>query len=301
MSLPHLLLVDDSEAVLAFERAALAGHYALTNASNGLQALQTLARLRPAAVLLDLSMPQMDGDELLARMQADPRLRDVPVIIVSSERRRAEQCLRAGARAYLPKPVRAEDLLSLVARVLAEVRREQRAANLAVLLVSAGAAELGLPLEAVESVLHQVATLPLAGAPPFASASVDLHGERVAVLDLALRLGQVHSVPLDERKLVVVAPRGERLAICVDRVRDPIEIAAADLRPAEFGADGAPAEGNAASAIRDSLGAEAIIAIALTASGLAPIVDPAKLLSASTRDELRRALAASPAPAEVPR
>ncbi|HYZ90574.1 MAG TPA: response regulator, partial [Myxococcales bacterium] len=123
MSLSHLLLVDDSEAVLAFEKAALSGHYQVSTAANGREALVKLLELKPAAVLLDLSMPEMDGDEVLARMRADPQLTRIPVIIVSSEKQRAEACLRAGARAFLAKPVRAQDLLPLVDRVLAECRR----------------------------------------------------------------------------------------------------------------------------------------------------------------------------------
>ncbi|HYV67858.1 MAG TPA: response regulator, partial [Myxococcales bacterium] len=73
MSLPHLLLVDDSESVLAFEKAALAGHYLFSTALNGREALTKVAQLKPAAVLLDLSMPEMDGDEVLAQMQRDPQ------------------------------------------------------------------------------------------------------------------------------------------------------------------------------------------------------------------------------------
>ena len=143
MSLPHLLLVDDSEAVLAFEKAALAGHYLVSTAVNGRDALLKVAQLRPAAVLLDLSMPEMDGDEVLARMRQDPQLAQIPVIIVSSEKQRAEACLSAGARAFLGKPIRAQDLLPLVGQVLEEARREQRAGNLAVLFVIAGGVELG--------------------------------------------------------------------------------------------------------------------------------------------------------------
>ena len=90
MSLWHLLLVDDSEAVLAFEKAALAGHYQVSTAVDGRDALLKVAQLKPAAVLLDLSMPGMDGDEVLARMRADPQLARIPVIIVSSEKQRAE-------------------------------------------------------------------------------------------------------------------------------------------------------------------------------------------------------------------
>jgi len=159
VSLPHLLLVDDSEAVLAFERAALSGHYVVTTAANGREALAKVAAVRPAAMLLDLSMPEMDGDEVLAQMQRDADLRRIPVIIVSTEKQRAEACVKNGARAYLPKPIRAQDLLPLVGRVLEDELRATQQGSLSVLFVSTADVELGLPLDAVVSVLHQAAKL----------------------------------------------------------------------------------------------------------------------------------------------
>src|SRR5262245_26059049 len=107
MSRPTLLLVDDSEAVLAFEMAALSAHYTLRTAHDGRQALDALAELRPAAILLDLSMPVMNGEEVLEALQRDPALCDIPVLVVSAEAVRGEECLRKGASAFLAKPFRA--------------------------------------------------------------------------------------------------------------------------------------------------------------------------------------------------
>ncbi len=277
MSLPHLLLVDDSEAVLAFERAALSRHYAISTALNGREALEKIPQLLPAAILLDLSMPEMDGDEVLARLQRAPSLKHIPVIIVSSEKGRAEGCMQAGAKGFLAKPVRAEDLLPMVERVLEQARVAERAGNLSALFVSVAGIELGLPLEHVHSVLHQTATQPLPLGPSYLCELFTLHGEPVAVLDLARRLGVEHAQPLPERKLVVIEAGGVRLALCVDAVRDPEEIAAADLlRPGQLG-------GSQHGALR-----EALLAVANTARGPLPIIDPRALLS---RD-LSRKLAA---------
>ena len=277
VSLPNLLLVDDSEAVLAFERAALSGHYQIATASNGREALDLLPRLLPAAVLLDLSMPEMDGDEVLRRMQADPLLQRIPVIVISSEVTRAERCLGSGARAFLPKPIRAQDLLPLVERVLAQARAEERAGELAVLFVCAGPIELGLPLDAVKTVLHQTATQPLPLGPEYLREMIELHGAPVAVLDLPLRLGVGHTLPLGERKLVVVDCGGARLALCVDEVRDPEEILKGDLTPRERLA------GSQHGALQ-----EALLAVVKTPRGLLPVVNPRALLS----PELLRKIAA---------
>src|SRR5262249_5790280 len=215
MSLPQLLLVDDSEAVLAFEKAALSRHYDVRTATTGREALERLGEEEPAAVLLDLSMPEMDGDEVLSRMQADGRLKSVPVIVVSSETHREKECLAGGAKAFMAKPIRAPELLSLVGRVIDDARREARAGNLAALFVTRGGVALGLPLDSVRTVLHQTATRPLPFGPAYLSEMLELWGEPVGVLDLARRLGQEHRTPILERKLVVVDCAGAPLALCV--------------------------------------------------------------------------------------
>jgi CheY-like chemotaxis protein len=277
VSLPHLLLVDDSEAVLAFERAALSGHYAVSTALTGREALAKVRQLAPAAVLLDLSMPEMDGDEVLVQLQADPELRRIPVIIVSSETRRAEACLRGGAKAFLAKPVRAPDLLPLVEKVLAQAREEARAGNLAALFVSVGSIELGLPLWCVRTVLHQTATRPLALGPSYLSQMLVLHGEPVGVLDLARRLGVQHVMPVLERKLVVIEREGATLALCVDDVRDPEELSASEFTPrSRLG-------GSEHAALQ-----EALLGVAQTSRGPLPMIDPKALISR----ELLRKLAA---------
>jgi len=279
VSLPHLLLVDDSEAVLAFERAALSGHYVVTTAANGREALEKVAAVRPAAMLLDLSMPEMDGDEVLAHMQRDAELRRVPVIIISTEKQRAEACVKNGARAYLPKPIRAQDLLPLVGRVLEEERRATLQGSLSALFVSAGKIEVGLPLDSVLSVLHQVATQPLPIGPSYLCEMVDIHGEPVLVLDLAKRLGEQHSCSVEERKLVVVDCQGAPFALCVDSVRDPEEISRERLLSGEALAGSA----------HGALGS-ALVALARTARGAVPIVDPKALASRKLLTDLTRSL-----------
>ncbi len=279
MSLPHLLLVDDSESVLAFEKAALAGHYLVSTAVNGRDALIKVAQLRPAAVLLDLSMPEMDGDEVLAQMQNDAQLASIPVIIVSSEKQRAEACLKGGARAFLAKPIRAQDLLPLVGKVLEEARRAERTGSLAALFVDAGGLEVGLPLDTVVSVLHQASTRPLPLGPGYLCEMLEVHGDTVLVLDLVRRLGLSHRAPIAERKLVVVDCGEQRLALCVDGVRDPEELAREQVLPRE-----------AVAGAEHGLLREALIAVARTSRGPVPVIDPRALASPRLLRELMKAL-----------
>jgi CheY-like chemotaxis protein len=279
VSLPHLLLVDDSEAVLAFERAALSGHYVVTTAANGREALEKVAAVRPAAMLLDLSMPEMDGDEVLAQMQRDADLRRIPVIIVSTEKQRAEACVKNGARAYLPKPIRAQDLLPLVGRVLEDELRATQKGSLSVLFVTTSDIEVGLPLDAVLSVLHQAATRPLPIGPSYLCEVLDLHGEPILVLDLAKRLGREHARPVEERKLVVIDCQGAPFALCVDSVRDPEEISRERLSGSEA----------LAGSTHGALGS-ALIALARTSRGPLPIIDPGALASRKLLSDLSRTL-----------
>lgn len=283
MSLPLLLLADDSEAVLAFGRAALAGHYQLATAADGAEAWEKVQELRPAGVLLDLSMPVLDGDEVLARMQKSPRLRRVPVLILSSERARAEACLLAGAKAFLAKPVRAPDLLAAVNRVLDQALREERAGLLPVLFVLVADVELGLPLESVVAVVPQVATRLLPLGPPYLRELLDLHGEPVCVLDLCARLGLPHKAKLEDRQLVIVQHGGQLLALCVDGVREPEELLRESVIPqAALGGAGAGEL------------AQALVAVVKTARGPVTVIDPQALVSSASLQELSQPARAPP-------
>jgi CheY-like chemotaxis protein len=275
VTVPHLLVVDDSEAILAYEAAALSSQYTLSTASNGREALEKLEEICPAAVLLDLSMPEMTGDELLVRMQADPVLSRIPVIVVSSETARGEASLARGARAFLQKPIRAPELRAIVARVLDEQHRRARRDELAVLFVGVGPLELGIPLDAVREVLPQPMTQVLPLGPDYLSEMIEYRGSPVLVLDLARRLEVASAELLHERKLVVLNVEDRWLALAVDRVREPEEFLPADvLAPGRIGgAEHAPL-------------AEALAAFVKTVRGPIPVVAPKSLLSAELLGQL---------------
>jgi CheY-like chemotaxis protein len=277
VSAPHLLLVDDSEAVLAFERTLLGGTYVLTTATNGRDALQKARQRPPDCVLLDLSMPELSGDELLELLRADPELREVPVIVVSSERERAEACLTKGAQAYVPKPILGGELKDTVAEVLARRQRERRAATWVVLAVEIGPATLALPLSCVQQVLLQPATEVLQTGPSYLRDVVNLHGQPVMVLNLAGPLRVESALPLQERKLLVIEHQGLTLALGVDKVRDPAEFPpeAVTVRDQLVGA-------------QSRLVASGLTALIRTPSGMLPVVDPGAFFSRRLVQGLRR-------------
>ncbi len=76
------------------------------------QALQELAAEGPDVVLLDINMPGIDGFEVLSYFKRDPRLAEVPIIIVSTESQpeNVERAREIGAAAFLPKPITVDAL-----------------------------------------------------------------------------------------------------------------------------------------------------------------------------------------------
>jgi len=270
VSLPHLLLVDDSEAILAFERAALSSHYAISTAMTGAEALEKVRQVRPAAVLLDLSMPEMDGDEVLRRMKLDPELESIPIIVVSSERHREKDCLNAGAEAFLAKPIRATELAQLVGEVLSRTRERAREGALRVLFVSVGSFRFGLPLDSVDSAVQLPLTQPLPAGPSYLSEFVEIYGEPLCVMDVAARLGVEHGVPRLEQKLVVIRNEDQKLALKVDRVEDPEELPRDSVVP----------KGNLGGAAEGPL-KDLLVAMVHGSRGALPVLDPRAFLQRS--------------------
>ena len=118
----HVLLVEDDRDTRQMLAMGLQLQgYQVVKAPNGRVALGLLqAGPLPALVLLDRMMPEMDGLELLQRMGEDPRLADVPVVLLSGEEDLALSPRARRARRILSKPVGLPDLLELVRGYLGE-------------------------------------------------------------------------------------------------------------------------------------------------------------------------------------
>ena len=102
-----LLVVDDNSMnrIMLSRYIAKLGYQA-TLVENGRQALEKLQGEPFDLVLLDVEMPEMDGYQVLEQLKADPRLRDIPVIMISAveELESVVRCIELGAQDYLPKP-----------------------------------------------------------------------------------------------------------------------------------------------------------------------------------------------------
>ena len=275
MSLPHILLVDDSDAVLAFETKVLEGRYTLSSASNGVEALEKVRRLKPDAMLLDLSLPDLGGREVLSALRGDPAFLHLPVLIVTSESHREVELLAAGASGFLAKPLHNDQLLSAVDRVLTAAAERVRQTGLTAVFLGVGDLEIGVPLLSVDRVIMQPATSPLAGGPSFLSQMFVFEGEPLGILDLAARLGVAHRLPFVDRKLIVLDRLHVPFAIQVDSVEDPEEFEARAVRlPGPLGFEGQGALG------------ELVAAVVLTERGLRPVIDPRALVSRRALREL---------------
>jgi len=121
---PAILIVDDNEDNRYTLQLLLEadGHSRLATASGGHEALALLAREKFSLVLLDLMMPDLNGDEVLKIIKGDPDTRDVSVVILSADTDtdRVSKCIEIGADDYLPKPF---NPTILRARISSELRK----------------------------------------------------------------------------------------------------------------------------------------------------------------------------------
>ncbi len=115
-----ILLVEDNEMNLDMlsRRLQKRGHTVYV-ARDGMAAVERTQEFKPDIVLMDMSLPVMDGWEATRRLKASPSTRHIPIIAltahaVSGDR---EKCLEAGADDYATKPVQFNELLDLIDRL----------------------------------------------------------------------------------------------------------------------------------------------------------------------------------------
>ncbi len=114
-----ILVIDDDPNI----REALGIHlrnagYTVHSAKDGIEGGHAILNARPDLVITDAQMPHMDGFELVAALRSDASVRDIPVIMLTSEAEWDERGRRIGVNGYVTKPVRADRLLSIVAEHL---------------------------------------------------------------------------------------------------------------------------------------------------------------------------------------
>nr|WP_147652288.1 Hpt domain-containing protein [Vulcaniibacterium gelatinicum] len=122
---PLVMVVDDSVTMRKVTGRVLERHnFEVMTAKDGLDALERMDERVPDLMLLDIEMPRMDGYELATAMKADARLRNVPIIMITSRtgEKHRQRAFDIGVDRYLGKPYQEHELLRNVFELLAQER-----------------------------------------------------------------------------------------------------------------------------------------------------------------------------------
>jgi two-component system cell cycle response regulator len=116
-----ILTIDDSKTVrLIIKKAFKPYDCEIFEAANGVEGLALAAKVEPALILLDITMPVMDGVEMLTRLKADPQLKAIPVVMLTAEggRDHVLNIAKMGVRGYIVKPFKEEAMIEKVGHII---------------------------------------------------------------------------------------------------------------------------------------------------------------------------------------
>ena len=116
-----VLTVDDSKTIRMIVKKAFKPYDCeIFEAENGVEGLATAAREKPGLIILDITMPVMNGIEMLDKLNAEPDLKDTPVIMLTAEsgKDNVMQIVKMGVKDYMVKPFKGQDLIERVEKIL---------------------------------------------------------------------------------------------------------------------------------------------------------------------------------------
>lgn len=116
-----VLTVDDSKTVRIIVRKAFKTYDCeILEAGNGVEGLAVAAKEMPDLILLDITMPVMDGVEMLTKLKSDPQLKGIPVMMLTAEggRDHVLKIAKIGVRDYIVKPFKEEVLIEKAGRII---------------------------------------------------------------------------------------------------------------------------------------------------------------------------------------
>ncbi len=122
-----VMIVDDSVTVRKVTSRLMERQgWKVVTAKDGLDAVEQLQDIYPDIVLLDIEMPKMDGFEVLRTARRDARLKNLPIIMITSRtgEKHKQQAFALGVNAYLGKPFQEAGLMSTIEEVLAETKAQ---------------------------------------------------------------------------------------------------------------------------------------------------------------------------------
>ena len=116
-----ILTVDDSKTVrIIVKKAFKPFDCDILEAANGVEGLAIAGKENPDLILLDVTMPVMDGVEMLTKLKADPALKGIPVIMLTAEggRDNVLKIAKIGVRDYVVKPFKEDVLIEKAGRII---------------------------------------------------------------------------------------------------------------------------------------------------------------------------------------
>lgn len=126
----NALIVDDDQTIRLFLRRILEGRLQcqVSEAENGKKALDVLQKFRPDFMLMDISMPEISGDELLEMLRKTPAYQNLPVIVLSaiSDKEIISKLLSLGISDYLLKPMEIRSTFDRIKMFMKKIESERR-------------------------------------------------------------------------------------------------------------------------------------------------------------------------------
>ena len=128
MNEPRILVVDDYSSVRTLLRVLLeAEGYRIMEASDGTEALEVAASIRPDLIILDLMMPELDGEHVIAQLHEDESLKDLPVLVLTAKQEALARVREVvGSENVFSKPFDPPELLTRIEALVGKASKPSK-------------------------------------------------------------------------------------------------------------------------------------------------------------------------------
>ncbi len=123
-----VLIIEDDHSIQAILQRIMRNKFGfeIYEAVNGIEGLKIFEKILPDLILLDISMPFMSGIEFLEAIKKEPRLKDIPVLVISANHQREliDQMIKLGVSDYILKPMDLEATYSRIGKVIDKIKKD---------------------------------------------------------------------------------------------------------------------------------------------------------------------------------
>ena len=145
MSNKKILIADDEQDILDFLEITFSQNgFKVCTAKDGIQVLKKIKDFTPDISLLDLKMPNLEGDSLCVHLRNMPEYHKVPIVILTSQNNEEAEmrAFNAGANDFIAKPIRPQSLITRVKKALAQTTDKKEENNLGSRITNVGAFQI---------------------------------------------------------------------------------------------------------------------------------------------------------------